>query len=292
MSIRYYHEDRGNSDTTRDDTKFFRMNKYGRLVEISPALAGAHLYLGVEWETDDYDGYGEAEEASDYVDATFGRYCHCEHDGSLDCGFEIVTNPMTLAAHRAAHWEQMFDELQSSWNAQANDTRTCGMHVHVSRAALGNDPEARYKCIAKILELVERFESELSCVARRTIADCDWCAPTGYGHDLNDSARDMVRKAHRIQDEQGLGCHDQDRYHAVNLQNVNTIEFRIFKGTLDATAAYASLALVDGLVRWCKQHTSIETHAVTWNGLLDWISDETLTTYWGRRVPYLYRYTD
>lgn len=280
MSIRYYHDNRGYSDTTPDDCVFYYVNKYGRMVGLNPSVAGSRLYLGVEWETDDYDGCSDAKRASDYVDVNFGDYCHCEEDGSLNCGFEIVTKPMTLAAHRAAHWEEMFETLSHDWYAQAHDTRTCGMHVHVSRAALGNDVDSRYKCIARILALVERFEGQLSCISKRDIRSCTWCEPTGFGYSPNDSARDMLRKARAVQDSQGIGCHDCERYHAVNLQNVNTIEFRIFKGTLNPQSAYARLALVDGLVRWCKQHTCPEVHTLTWDGLLDWIADETLSAYW------------
>ena len=175
--------------------------------------------------------------------------------------------------------------------ARAHDTDTCGLHVHVSRAALGNDDEAKRLCIAKIFELVERFQQHLSCFARRDITASRWCQPTEYGHSTSDGSRALRRKAATVQDRQGFDVHDGRRYRAVNLQNPSTIEFRLFKGTLKPDTFYATIALVDGIVRWCKQHTTPEVHTLTWDGLLAWINDDTLTAYWNTRKQYLHRYT-
>lgn len=290
MAIQNYHNGRSSANTQRNDAHFYRTNRNDEVVEVSSENLGTVLTYGFEDETDGYPSYSDAEIASNYVDASHGRYCHCEHDGSLGVGFEIVSQPMTLAAHRAVKWGELFDKLVSDYDADSLDT--CGLHIHVGRAGLGNDEDAQYKCIAKILELVERFQSELSCFARRRIATCDWCRPTGYGHSTSDSARAMLRKARGLQDRQGISVHDGRRYRAINLQNRNTIEFRIFKGSLNGVTFYATLALVDGLVRWCKQHTSTETHTVTWDGLLAWINDADVNTYWGTRRCYLNRYAN
>ena len=285
-----YHDNRSRTDTAYSDLQFFRTDRRGRVKAVSAENAGNVLYMGVEVENDHYPTYRDLEAGIAYVRENFAQYARVESDGSLDNGFEIVSAPMTLAAHKATDWSGLFAKLVEM-GAKAHDTDTCGLHVHVSRAALGNDDEAKRLCIAKIFELVERFQQHLSCFARRDITASQWCRPTEYGHSTSDGSRALRRKAATVQDRQGFDVHDGRRYRAVNLQNPSTIEFRLFKGTLKPVTFYATIALVDGIVRWCKQHTTPEVHTLTWDGLLTWINDDTLTVYWNTRKQYLHRYT-
>ncbi len=285
-----YHDNRSRTDTAYSDLQFFRTDRRGRVKAVSAENAGNVLYMGVEVENDHYPTYRDLEAAVTYVRENFAQYARVESDGSLDNGFEIVSAPMTLAAHKATDWSGLFAKLVEM-GARAHDTDTCGLHVHVSRAALGNDDEAKRLCIAKIFELVERFQQHLSCFARRDITASQWCRPTEYGHSTSDGSRALRRKAATVQDRQGFDVHDCRRYRAINLQNPSTIEFRLFKGTLKPDTFYATIALVDGIVRWCKQHTTPEVHTLTWDGLLAWINDDTLTAYWNTRKQYLHRYT-
>ena len=285
-----YHDNRSRTDTAYSDLQFFRTDRRGRVKAVSAANAGNVLYMGVEVENDHYPTFIDRDAGIAYVRENFAQYARVESDGSLNVGFEIVSAPMTLAAHKATDWSGLFAKLVEM-GARAHDTDTCGLHVHVSRAALGNDDEAKRLCIAKIFELVERFQQHLSCFARRDITASQWCQPTGYGHSTSDGSRALRRKAATVQDRQGFDVHDGRRYRAVNLQNPSTIEFRLFKGTLKPDTFYATIALVDGIVRWCKQHTTPEVHTLTWDGLLAWINDDTLTAYWNTRKQYLHRYT-
>jgi len=43
------------------------------------------------------------------------------------------------------------------------------------------------------------------------------------------------------------------RYQAVNFENRNTVEFRLFRGTLNYTTFMATLEIVDALVHWANQ---------------------------------------
>ena len=286
-----YHDNRSRTDTAYSDLQFFRTDRRGRVKAVSAENAGNVLYMGVEVENDHYPYYcSNCDDAIAYVRENASAFCRVESDGSLDNGFEIVSAPMTLAAHKATDWTGLFAKLVEM-GARAHDTDTCGLHVHVSRAALGNDDEAKRLCIAKIFELVERFQQHLSCFARRDITASQWCQPTEYGHSTSDGSRALRRKAATVQDRQGFDVHDGRRYRAVNLQNPSTIEFRLFKGTLKPDTFYATIALVDGIVRWCKQHTTPEVHTLTWDGLLAWINDDTLTAYWNTRKQYLHRFT-
>lgn len=278
-----YHAGRSSSDTTRRNCKFWYTSN-GRLKGVPAERAGSRLYLGVELEVDGFRSDSYAVQCTDYVDSVLGEYAVCVSDGSLCDGFEIVFDPMTVKAFALIRplIEQVMTEL-SDRGGHAHDSGNCGLHVHVSRAALGTTHEARQLAIGKVLEFTERYQSSVSSFARRETTTSGWCSPTGYGHSLSDGSRAVRRKAQCVQDSQGLGVHDYARYRVWNLQNTNTIECRAFRSTLKASTFYATLAFVDGLVRYCTLHTTPEVHALTFDALVAHVDDSDLTAYWDER---------
>ena len=294
-----YHQGRSSSDTTRRGAKFWYASN-GRLKGVTADRAGSRLYLGVELEVDGFRSDSYAVQCTDYVDSVLGEYARCMSDGSLCNGFEIVFDPMTRKAFELIRplVEAVMTELQAR-GGHSHDSSNCGLHVHVSRAALGTTDEAKNLAIGKLLEVTERFQPSISAIARRDITTAGWCSPTGYGHATTDSSRAVRRKATRIQDNQGFACHDTRRYRVWNFQNVPTIECRAFKGTLKASTFFATLAFVDGLVRYCTLHTTPEVHnlsgladIITWT-VHDHADDQgfvDLATYWGERRSMVSRY--
>ena len=55
------------------------------------------------------------------------------------------------------------------------------------------------------------------------------------------------------------------RYHAVNLSNKNTVEIRLFRGTLRYKTFIATLQFTATLVRYAKQVTLTDIWRTTWN---------------------------
>lgn len=286
-----YHDDRNRSCATRYNAKFWYVSN-GRLKSVPASQAGNRLYLGVELEVDDFRSDSYAVECTDYVDSVLGEYARCVYAGSLHNGFEIVFDPMTFKAFALIRplIEQVMAELDRR-GGHSHDSSRCGLHVHTSRVFWGNDDRARSLAFGKAMEITERFQSEFSAIARRDITDSQWCQPTGYGHSTTDSSRAVRRKANRITDGQGIGCHDGRRYRVWNFQNTSTVECRAFKGTLKPDTFFATIAFVDGLVRFCTKSTSTEVHEVNFSELLAWIGDNTLSTYWAGRRAYMHRYT-
>ena len=261
------------------------------------------MYLGVELEVDGFSSDSRAVNVTDKVDEILGQYAVCVSDGSLCNGFEIVFDPMTLGAFTLIRplVEQVMEYI-SDQGGHGHDSNNCGLHVHVSRAALGTTDEAKRLACGKLLELTERYQAEVSAIARRDIAYSTWCYPTGYGYSTTDSSRAVRRKAGRIQDSQGIGCHDGRRYHVWNFQNTNTIECRAFKSTLKASTFYATLAFVEALVRFCTLKTTPEVHEVdSLRRIISWghetatentrQSFENLVDYWLMRAGSVGRYT-
>lgn len=168
------------------------------------------LYLGVELEVD--------EAGKDNINAVqalraFNQenvYGYVKSDGSLNDGFELVTHPCTLETHlQQVPWRETLEALRGM-GYRSHAPGTCGLHVHVSRKALGKDVYEQEETIAKLLYIFERFWQSLcwpykkdTQKQRRDLtvtahnmgfdpADVDWLSDCGYGEEeieaaLNDS---------------------------------------------------------------------------------------------------------
>ena len=91
----------------------------------------------------------------------------------------------------------------------------------------------------------------------------------------------MAKKYDKTPDEvvEDMKCYNLDRYHAINLTNRKTIEFRMFRGTLKSETFFATLQLVDTIVRYVKDHTNNDIQSLQFTDLL--ITDES-KSYWER----------
>ena len=101
-------------------------------------------FLGVELEV---DGAGESDrnawELLSIANQGGEKRLFCKHDGSLDDGFELVTHPMSLDYHqKEMPWPQILRKA-AEMGYTSHQAGTCGLHVHVSRAAFGNTERNR-----------------------------------------------------------------------------------------------------------------------------------------------------
>lgn len=210
-------------------------------------------FFGVELEI---DGAGENSSharrllriANDGVERIY-----CKHDGSLDEGFEIVTHPMSLdyQLHQMP-WMQICKE-SVTMGYTSHQAGTCGLHIHVSRLAFGEDVEQQDACIARVLYFFEKHWEELLKFSRRTPRQLErWAARYGY----KDHPGDILEHA-----KKGYGG---GRYSCVNLQNTDTIEFRMFRGTLKYNTLIATLQLVDRICDVAIHLSDDELKAMSW----------------------------
>lgn len=207
------------------------------------------LYMGVELEID--EGGKDDEAASELADIVDDKM-YFKEDGSLNDGFECVTHPMTLSYHlNCFPWDDLCKRaIQLGYTS--HNAETCGLHVHVSRNALGNNADEIDATIARILYFFESHWSQMVRFSRRTEGQLDEWAKR-YAH------KDSV---HEYEDDAKSRSHG--RYMCVNLQNSSTIEFRIFRGTLKASTIKATLELVDTLCRVCSEHTAADIQQMEW----------------------------
>lgn len=219
-------------------------------------------YFGVELEI---AGAGESEERAKSIIAVANadaENVYIKHDGSLTNdddevdGFEIVTEPCTLRYHHEEMpWKQITDKARSL-GYLSHQTGVCGLHVHVNRESLGMTEDERDATIANILYFVEHHWNELVLFSRRTEGSINrWASRYGY----KTNARDILRKA---KDIANMG-HD-GRYTCVNLTNRNTIEFRIFRGTLNVNTIMATLQLVNRICDIARRQSCTEIQRRSW----------------------------
>ena len=170
-------------------------------------------------------------------------------DGSLhEYGLEIITHPGTLAWHRyTMRWAEV-SRLCRALGWHSDDSENCGLHIHVGRATLGRTEEARLSTAAKLVLLVNAlWDNGLVTFTRRRPHELEWCNRPRIG-----TRYSRFNEALRA-GGQNLG--HSARYTAVNLTNLSTVEFRIFKGTLKRERLMAAMELVDTLIHYAMHHT-------------------------------------
>ena len=233
-------------------------------------------FFGVELEI---DGAGEDNDnAAEILHIANAEQplAYCKHDGSLDEGFEIVTHPMTLDFHlHGMPWEQIVEKAKKL-GYTSHQAGTCGLHVHVNRTAFGNTESSQDAAIARVLFFVEKFWDELLKFSRRTQGQLNqWAARYGY--------KDQPKE---ILDHAKSGRH-AGRYTAVNLTNADTVEFRMFRGTLKYTTLIATLELLDCIIDAAIYLTDDDLKAMSWSSFVIGCTQPELVQYLKERRLYV-----
>ena len=242
----------------------------------TPIFYGDHCrYYGIELEI---DGAGEsdanARKLLDIANSEF-NLVYMKHDGSLDDGFEIVTHPMTIEFHKnKMPWKDvLLKAIEMGYTS--HQARTCGLHLHVSRDALGDSASDQDRTIAKILWFFEKNWEELLKFSRRTPRQLErWAARYG----LEACPMDIL---HHAKD------HSSGRYVCVNLLNTDTIEFRIFRGTLKYNTLVATLELVDRIIDCALYLSEEELQQMSWTTFVAGCQAPELVQYLKERRLYI-----
>lgn len=226
-------------------------------------------YLGVELEI---DKAGKIDDNAKLVIDTLGdNNAYCVHDGSLEDGFEIVTHPSTLDYHMNLDYDILFKKLVKL-GYKSHDTKTCGLHVHFNKNFFGESKTIQDLCITKLLYLFEKYWDNIAKFCRR---DGNKYA-SRYGMKEDESMFDVLYKA-KMATESYNG-----RYRSINLKNKDTVEIRVFKGTLKYNTFVATLQFVNRLVIMCRDFGLEEIQSLRWEDIIKDI-DKELEQYLGER---------
>lgn len=213
--------------------------------------------FGIELEVQKSDPSGSTEDARCKIKEILGDDPYQElyfmRDGSIGSyGFEIITQPHEEKSLLKINWEKILSQLKSM-GYRSHNGNACGLHIHSSRNLYGDTKEEQNDNIAKVIYFYEKNFDDLFKFSRRT--ETSWCHSyretlennhwlrSSYDYDgkiTKDACKKIVRN-------NGLS-----RYHAVNVTNRNTIEFRIFRGTLILETFLSTLDLTFNIVRNCK----------------------------------------
>lgn len=148
--------------------------------------------------------------------------------GAKYAGFELVTAPADLQSHYE-RWPLIatskYYGMLRSWN-----TETCGFHVHVSRDGMSALQ------IARIVLFVNHKRNKLFIQKVAGRGSAKYC------------------KYFDKEPKDTIGVHyknDENRRQAVNLTNEKTIEFRIFRGTVNPKHILRNIEFCDAICDFC-----------------------------------------
>lgn len=179
------------------------------------------MYFGMEIETENVEQLISNGAGAKILTDT-GLF-YAKSDGSISDGFEAVSHPFTwpwLTAN--AHVLQALQELGKA-GFRGFQTTTCGMHVHMSKAAM---PSAQ---VYKLLRLIYAHPEFIALVAQRAAGSLNrWANPNieYRPRQLTDAAKQKFLDG---------------KYRALNLSKRNTAEVRIFRSTLSPNGVQQNL---------------------------------------------------
>lgn len=221
-----------------------------------------NMFMGFELEVECESG--NLFDSAAHVDSVLSKSNRgfLKSDGSLDDGFEIVTQPHTLAEYTERFPWHIVSDLRElgfrSW-----DTETCGFHVHISRKAFGwrergvEYNEGRYH--AHLLRFTKLIYDNSRHVTRYVAGrnSSRWASYSDRGN-LN----------HKIKH----GHQSNSRYSAVNVANTQTIEIRVFKGSLKVERIKAYLQFVHSVAEYTRDlHVSPNENNLLWRKYTGWL---------------------
>lgn len=224
------------------------------------------LYLGVELETVADDAPGALATHIVTVAEKYGPACvECKRDSSLgEYGVEIASQPGTPAWHMGGLWADIIAACVDD-GARSHDAGTCGLHIHVSRKYFNDSGRGAY-----VLDrLFQRFARQWVRFSRRSEHEITNWARMGSGGMTGYRGESTRDKINMWENEK---C---TRYQCVNTQNYNTIEIRLWRGTLNLETFYATieataaLCIIAHTIESCPEYVE----ALTWSGLKDEMHD-------------------
>lgn len=200
-------------------------------LSVSKALRDSTPFMGFELEVEVGNASVRTPQLLNTLDEAFNGTAYYKHDGSLNNGFEIVTHPMTLAAHKEViDWS--FCQKLTSVGVRSWQPGTCGLHVHISRSSFRSLTH-----LALFQFLILHNKAQFQYFAGRD--GSEWANFDGVSKNV-------------IPEMKGKPYYNRGRYEAVNVTNSSTVEIRIFRGSLKPERVKMALELVNA----CWVYTS------------------------------------
>lgn len=286
----------------RPPLEFYSTDELGRVTIHNSAL-GHQVYMGMELELEVGD-YGKRGRAAKAIYDRTGDVVYCKEDGSLNCGIEVVSHPMTLDVWQHNfdwHWTQQLADMGCrAWN-----TQTAGLHIHVGLTSFSDRSHfARFYMLFmrnsdEWIKLAGRDSSrwasfheydDQGAAVRRAfgvfpaalqLPPLETRGMTPRQVDYARFEREMFIKYHPNKFiRPDFGRTNNGRYVALNCQNQSTIELRFWRPSLKATTVLAALEATAAAVEYTRTLKVLSTkdkvlqnkgEALTWESFYAWM---------------------
>ena len=156
------------------------------------------------------------------------KYAVFESDGSIGNGFEMISMPAGIDIHKQ-RLERVLMSPEIKAGCKSHDTRTCGLHVHITKSALTQSQ-------------ISRMQSFLNDIMNQELI-------TQVARRYNTNYSRFVGSFAKLKSEPYIS---RDRYEVLNLTNERTVEVRIFRGSLKYEAVLAAIEFTNALVNFCR----------------------------------------
>lgn len=207
------------------------------------------LYFGIEIEVESPRNRREASTYAQRLEPL--ELAYLKNDGSLTCGFEIVTHPMShdFYKNEAGELWNTLEKLRTEYNVKAWDATSCGLHIHISRTGFSSGAHMH-----RFLNLVYSNQPLYETLAGRESER--WAKFTDVLNEEqeynNETGRWSTKKTTRSFLNKIKNGRDTDRYSAVNMQNRETLEMRIFRSSVNSDAVKSQLDLAHASVEYTR----------------------------------------
>ena len=160
-------------------------------------------------------------------------------DSSLENGVEMVTAPISIDIFRK-EIVPIVEKLHENGFTSEKGGR-CGNHIHISKNVFSEEAQSR------LVLIYAKFEQQIKILSRRGTN--------------NSYCRDVLENFEGLEFENSMKVADSQKKKgkctAINFSNQNTIEFRVFRGTMNTNKLIANIQLVQLLADWSRKNLTV-----------------------------------
>lgn len=184
-------------------------------------------FFGLELECDGSCAKRTDKDVRHIFEGHMDRF-YFNRDGSLSHGFEAITHPMSPVEMLKVDWGKIAERMESRY--YDNDQDTAGIHIHISRRFFHGE-----KNIGRLVRMFSENYSEM----------------IKFAHRPKNKAIDWARRIEGTARQYAIDWYENanraGRYTAVNLQNDETVEIRLFHSLASRQHIMACIQLTDVL---------------------------------------------
>lgn len=201
-------------------------------------VSSSALHFGFELEIERYaSSLGRITMAEIVKDKCGTDYIYVVQDSSIDEGIEVVSHPFTWSEYKENidRWTNLLLFIRTKeWKANRPKV---GFHVHMTKAAFTTFH------LFKFLKFFYREHNKdfICVIAQRQ--------PTSFSRFTSSDKLNIIANA------KDKANRTDDHYNAVNLNNKNTVEVRVFRGTLEPLYFHKNIEFLHAVFKYSRDYS-------------------------------------